>query len=116
MITIFHNNKCGKSRCALAALQEKNIEFQLVEYLKNTPSVSELKSIIQKLGIKPYDLIRSKEAIFIENFKGKTYSDDEWIRILHENPILIERPILIKGDKAVIARSDEKINEFLENN
>lgn len=113
MITIYHNNRCGKSRTALCILEEQGKPFKTVEYLKDVPSVEELKSIIKKLKIKPHDLIRTKEAVYVENYKGKTLSDDEWIQAMHEHPILIERPIVINGNKAVVARPPEKVNEVL---
>ncbi|HUM53226.1 MAG TPA: arsenate reductase (glutaredoxin) [Chitinophagales bacterium] len=113
MITIYHNNRCGKSRTALCILEEQGKPFKTVEYLKDVPSVEELKSIIKKLKIKPHNLVRTKEAVYIENYKGKTLSDDEWIQAMHEHPILIERPIVINGNKAVVARPPEKVNEVL---
>lgn len=113
MITIYHNNRCGKSRTALCILEEQGKPFKTVEYLKDVPTVEELKSIIKKLKIKPHDLIRTKESIYIENYKGKTLSDDAWIEAMHEHPILIERPIVINGNKAVVARPPEKVHEVL---
>jgi arsenate reductase len=113
MITIYHNNRCGKSRTALCILEEQGKPFKTVEYLKDVPTVEELKSIIKKLKIKPHDLIRTKESIYIENYKGKTLSDDAWIQAMHEHPILIERPIVVNGNKAVVARPPEKVNEVL---
>lgn len=113
MITIYHNNRCGKSRTALCILEEQGKPFKTVEYLKDVPTVEELKSIIKKLKIKPHDLIRTKEAVYIENYKGKTLSDDAWIEAMHEHPILIERPIVINGNKAVVARPPEKVHEVL---
>lgn len=113
MITIFHNTKCGKSRCAYNTLKEQSIDFQVIEYLKNPPNIEEIKTLLDKLRIKPIELIRTKEPIFIEKYKGKIFSDEEWIQIIHENPILIERPILVSDNFAIIARSDEKIQEFI---
>lgn len=113
MITIYHNNRCGKSRTALCILEEQGKPFKTVEYLKDVPTVEELKSITKKLKIKPHDLIRTKESIYIENYKGKTLSDDAWIEAMHEHPILIERPIVINGNKAVVARPPEKVHEVL---
>jgi len=113
MITIFHNNKCGKSRSAFNTLHEQSIDFQVVEYLKNPPNIEEIKTLLDKLSIKPIELIRTKEPIFIEKYKGKNFTDEEWINIMHENPILIERPILVSDNFAIIARSDEKIQEFI---
>jgi len=113
MITIYHNNRCGKSRSALSILQEKNIKFELVEYLKDIPTIDELTTIIKKLKIKPHDLIRTKEPVYIEKYKGKTLTDAQWIQAMHENPILIERPIVINGNKAVVARPPEKVLEII---
>lgn len=113
MLTIYHNNRCGKSRSALCILEDKNLDFKIVEYLKDVPTVDELKSIIKKLKIKPHDLIRIKEPIYLENYKGKTLSDDAWIEAMHKYPILIERPIVINGNKAVVSRPPEKVNEIL---
>ncbi|HMV16051.1 MAG TPA: arsenate reductase (glutaredoxin) [Chitinophagales bacterium] len=113
MITIYHNNRCGKSRSALCILEESHKPFTTVEYLKDTPSIEELKVILKKLQAKPHDIIRTKEAIYLEKYKGKNLSDEEWLQAMHENPILIERPIVINGDKAVVARPPEKVNEIL---
>lgn len=113
MITIYHNNRCGKSRSALSILEEKNIKFDVIEYLKDVPTVEALTTIIKKLKIKPHDLIRTKEAIYVEQFKGKTLTDAQWIEVMHQYPILIERPIVINGNKAVVARPPEKVHEVL---
>lgn len=113
MIKIYHNNRCSKSRCALTALEESGQEFEVINYLQSTPTADELREIIEKLGIKPHDLIRKGESVYILEFKGKDLSDEEWIAAMVENPILIERPILVSGDKAVIARPTERINEIL---
>ena len=105
----YHNPRCGKSRNALAILKEKGIEPQVVEYLKNPPSKAELTTIIKKLGIAPIDLIRKGERIFKENYKGKNLSDEAWIEAMVEHPILIERPIFINGNKAIIGRPPEDV-------
>lgn len=106
---IYHNNRCSKSRCAIDFLNEKGIDFTIVEYLKDVPTKKELEEIIQKLGIKPEELIRKGEDQFKENFKGKPLSDDEWIEAMLKFPKLIERPIVIRNNKAVIARPTERI-------
>lgn len=113
MITIYHNNRCGKSRCALELLEESGKKYEVVEYLKEVPSVEEFKSLIKKLKIRPHDLIRTKEAVYLEKYKGKNLTDEEWIKAMHENPILIERPIVVNGNKAVVARPPEKVREVL---
>ena len=108
MIQIYHNSRCTKSRECLAFLEESGQEYEIVKYLKEVPNFDELKLIINKLNIKPIELVRRKEKIWIENFKDKTISDDEIIQVLISNPILIERPIVVNGEKAAIARPLEK--------
>ncbi|HQG39223.1 MAG TPA: ArsC/Spx/MgsR family protein, partial [Chitinophagales bacterium] len=89
------------------------VPFKTVEYLKETPTIEELKSLLQKLKLKPHDIIRTNESVYVDNYKGKTFTDEEWIQILHEHPILIERPIVVNGNKAVVARPPEKVQEIL---
>lgn len=113
MITIYHNNRCTKSRCALDELEKSGKDFEVVYYLETTPNKSDLEEIIRKLGIKPLELIRKGEKVFTENYKGKILTDEEWIDAMVAHPILIERPIIISGDQAVIARPTEKIKEIL---
>ncbi len=113
MITIYHNNRCSKSRCALQELEKSGKEFEVVYYLDTPPNVAELTAIVSKLGIKPLALIRKGEQVFIDNYKGKTLTDAEWIEAMVKHPILIERPIVVSGDQAVIARPTEKIQEIL---
>lgn len=112
-ITVFHNSRCSKSRCALDFLNDKGVDFEVVEYLKDVPSKKELKALIGKLGIHPEDLIRKGEDEYKENFKGKKLTDDQWIDAMVKFPKLIERPIVIKGNKAIIARPTEKILDLL---
>ena len=113
MIRIYHNPRCRKSRETLGLVQEKVNEVEVIEYLKTPPTFEELKLIIAQLGIKPQDLIRKNEDVFKEKFKGSSFTDDQWIRILVENPKLIERPIVINGSKARVGRPPEKVLEIL---
>ena len=113
MIQIYHNSRCGKSRECLAFLEDSGQEFEVVKYLDVIPSFDELKFIIKKLNIKPIELVRRKEKIWIENFKGMVLTDDKIILIMISNPILIERPIVINGEKAVIARPLCKIKDII---
>lgn len=110
---VYHNSRCSKSRCAIDFLKEKGVEFSVVEYLKDIPSKKELTEIIKKLGIKPEELIRKGEDEYKEHFKGKSLSDEEWIEAMVKFPKLIERPIVIQNEKAVIARPTERILEIL---
>lgn len=113
MITIYHNPRCSKSREGVCFLEEKGIEFETFKYLDEKITKSELTAIIKKLNIKPIELVRTKETLWKENFKGKELSDDEIITAMIENPVLIERPIIINGDKAVIGRPIERILEVI---
>ncbi len=110
---IYHNPRCRKSRETLSLLEEKGQSPEIVLYLEDTPSVEELKSIILKLGITPFELIRKSESIFKEQYKGKELTDDQWIQVLIKHPKLIERPIVIKGKKAVIGRPPENVLELI---
>lgn len=112
MIKILHNPRCSKSRQTLGILQNNGIDFKIIEYLKDTPSKEELISILKMLNKTPFEIIRKGEAIFKENFKGKEFTDDEWIDILIENPKLIERPIVFDNKNAVIGRPPESVNEY----
>ena len=113
MIKIYHNNKCSKSRAALDVLKEGNEDFEIQEYLKNIPTKSELTNILKMLMLKPIELIRKNESIFREYYANKDMSDSEWIDVMIEHPILIERPIVVKDGKAAIGRPIDKIIELL---
>ncbi len=113
MIKIYHNPRCRKSRETLSMIRESGMEPEIIEYLKTPPSRNELKNMLEKMGMKPVDIIRKNEAIFKSNFKGKDFSDDEWLEILLENPKLIERPIVVKDDRVVLGRPPESVKKLL---
>ena len=113
MIKIYHNNRCRKSREGLNLLEESGKDFEIIKYLEAVPSKSELSQIIEMLGISPIELVRKNEAIWKESFKGKTLSDEQIIEAMVNNPKLIERPIVINGNKAVIGRPPSKIEEII---
>ncbi|MGB1210987.1 MAG: arsenate reductase (glutaredoxin) [Lacinutrix venerupis] len=113
MIKIYHNNRCSKSRSGLEILKNSGKDFQIVNYLENTPTKAELKSIINLLDIKPIDLVRKNEAIWKANYKNKELNDDIIINAMLENPKLIERPIVINDNKAVIGRPPENILDII---
>ncbi|MGB0897593.1 MAG: arsenate reductase (glutaredoxin) [Flavobacteriaceae bacterium] len=113
MIKIYHNNRCSKSRCALEILEKSGNEFQIIKYLENTPTKKELLEVIKLLGITPLELIRKNEAIWKENFKGKSLTNEALVDAMLQFPKLIERPIVIHNNKAVICRPPEKILEIL---
>ena len=108
-ITIYHNPRCGKSRGALAILGEHGIEPVIVEYLKNPPARDELRAILEKLRMKPEQIVRKGEEVYKDNFASMSLSDDQWLDALAKHPILIERPIVVKGNRAVIGRPPEKV-------
>jgi len=110
---IYYNPRCSKCRETYNLIKAKGKEAEIVDYLNNPPSVETLKDIINVLGIKPEELVRKKEKLFIENYKGKSFSDSQWLDILSQNPQLIERPIVIEGKKAIIGRPPEKVLELL---
>ncbi len=113
MLKILHNTRCRKSRETLAIIQESGSEVEIVEYLKDVPSADELRSILDMLALAPDQLLRKGESVFKENYKGKDLTDEEWIEAMVSNPVLIERPIVIKGDQAIIGRPPENVNELL---
>ena len=114
MTKIYHNSRCRKSREALEILRTKNIEFEIIEYLKDNLTKNQLKNLIKKLGIKPINLVRKNEQIWKENFKNKKLTSDEIIQILSDNPKLIERPIVELNDKAIIGRPPENVINLLQ--
>jgi arsenate reductase (glutaredoxin) len=111
--TIFHNPKCGKSRATLALLEESGATPRIVEYLKTPPTRGELKTILSRLGMKPEQLVRKGEDVYKAKFAGKTLTDAQWIDAMVENPILIERPIVVRGDRAVLGRPPENVKTLL---
>lgn len=109
---IYHNPRCMKSRQTLALIKEHNVEPEIIEYLKTPPTEAELRKILMKLNLHPQDIIRKGERLFKEKFKGMNFNEDEWVRILSENPVLIERPIVVRGNKAVIGRPPENVENL----
>ncbi|GAA0786531.1 arsenate reductase (glutaredoxin) [Marinobacterium sediminicola] len=113
-ITIYHNPRCSKSRETLKLLQERGIEPEIREYLKDVPSTEELKSVLSALGITARELLRSKEAEYKEaGLDDQSLSDEAVIKAMTEYPKLIERPIVINGDQARIGRPPESVLEIL---
>lgn len=112
--TIYHNPRCTKSRATLALLEQKGVTPKIVEYLQNPPTASELRDIVGKLGIEPSQLVRKGEDVYKARYAAKTLSDSEWIAAMVKDPILIERPIVVHGDRAVLGRPPEKVNALLD--
>lgn len=113
MITIYHNNRCRKSREGLEILESSGKPFEIRKYLEDVPTIKELEGLIDKLSIKPIELVRKNEAIWKDNYKSKELSDAQIIKAMAENPKLIERPIVINGNKAIIGRPPERIIEII---
>lgn len=113
-IVIYHNARCSKSRSACELVAARGIGATVIDYLKTPPSKEELRELLKKLGMKPAELVRRGEDVFKAHFAGKTLSDDEWLDALAAHPILIERPIMVRGEKAVIGRPPEKVLELLD--
>ena len=113
MIKILHNNRCSKSRCGLELLENSGKPFEIIKYIEDTLSTNELKDIVRLLGIKPINLVRKNEAIWKTEFKNKPLTDDQIIDAMIKNPKLIERPIVINGNKAVIGRPTESILDII---
>ena len=114
MLKVYFKPNCATCITALQLIkQNSDDELETVEYLVETPSSKELKEIIKMLGIKPEQLVRKKETLYKEKYEGKKITGAQWIKILSENPILIERPIIVNGDKAIIGRPVESIISFL---
>jgi|TARA_B110000093_G_C12629812_1_gene269724 arsenate reductase len=113
MIQIYHNPRCRKSREGLEILKNSNQEFTIKDYLKDPPTIAELNELIQRLDISPIQLIRKGEAVWKENFKGKSLSDQQIFEAMVKHPKLIERPIVVNGNKAVIGRPPTIIKEII---
>ena len=111
--TIYHNPRCRKSREGLEYLKSKSFEVEIIEYLKNPLSISELENLIELLGIEPKQLVRTNEVIWKENFNGSEHSKNQIISILADNPKLIERPIISNGKSAIVGRPLENLIDFL---
>ncbi len=114
-ISIYHNPRCSKSRQTLALLADQGVTPKIIEYLKTPPSVKELDTILQALGKEPLEVMRTKEATFkdLDLSKQDERSRQEWIKLMVEHPVLIERPIVINGKKAALGRPPEEILKIL---
>jgi arsenate reductase (glutaredoxin) len=112
-LTIYHNPACTKSRETLALIRSRGHEPRVVEYLKTPPSEAELTAIVRKLGIEPLELVRRNEQVFRDKYAGKTLAPKEWIKAMIRDPILIQRPIVVRGDEAAIGRPPEDVQRLL---
>lgn len=113
MIQIIHNPRCSKSRDGLSYLQQHNIEHEIIAYLDKPLTEVQIKELLIKLEIPPIELIRKNEALWKEQYKNETLSDEALIQLLAKFPKLIERPIFINKNKAIIGRPTENIEKIL---
>jgi arsenate reductase (glutaredoxin) len=113
-VTIYHNPRCSKSRETLALLQGRAIEPHVIEYLKTPPTAAELRAVVGKLGIRPEQLVRKGEEIYRSKYAGKSLNDAQWIDAMVRDPVLIERPIVVRGARAVIGRPPDKVLALLD--
>jgi arsenate reductase len=112
-VTLYHNPACSKSRETLALIQASGVATRVIEYLKTPPGEAEIAEIVRKLGIAPAELVRTGERVFKEKYSGRTLTDKEWIQALAADPILLQRPIVVRGDTAVIGRPPENAKRLL---
>lgn len=110
---IYHNPRCRKSREGIKYLESKKINFEVIDYIKNNLSSKQIRNILKKLQLKPIELVRKNEAIWKKKYKAKDFTDDQLIKILSNEPKLIERPIIVSEKLAVIGRPAENIDKLL---
>lgn len=112
MLKIYHNNRCKKSRAGLQFLTDRELEPEIIEYLKTPLTEKELKKLLMKLNKTAFEMIRTQEAIYKSNFKGKNFTNDEWVKIIIENPKLLKRPIVETNKAAVWGDPAEEIKKL----
>lgn len=110
MIIIYHNPRCKKSRAGLARLEEKGEPYEIKNYIREGISIETLNDILMKMNVRPHEIVRTQEADYKSKFKGKNFTDEEWVKIMHENPHLIRRPIVSRKHKAVWADPPENMD------
>ncbi len=113
-LTIYHNPRCGKSRAALTLLQERNVPLEIIEYLKNPPTRAELATLRRKLGRPAGEWVRKGEPEFREAGLDAKSPEDKILDAMAKHPILIERPIVVSGQRAIVGRPPEQVLELLE--
>jgi len=112
-VRIYHNQRCSKSRAACQLIAERGVTAEIIDYLATPPSREDLRAMLKMLGMRPSELLRRGEAVFKEIYAGRSLSDEESLDALVAHPILIERPIVVRGDRAVLGRSPERVLELL---
>lgn len=112
-IVIYHNPRCSKSRAALELLRERGVEPRVIEYLKTPPSREELRALLDRLGVPAEALVRKGEDAYKAHFAGKAMGEAQWIDAMVEHPVLIERPVVVRGNRATVGRPPEKVLDLL---
>ena len=112
-VRIYHNARCSKSRSACALLEARGVQLDIVEYLKTPPSRAELVAVLKKLGLAAEDIVRKGEDIYKSEYQGRELNEEQWLDAFVKHPILIERPIVVRGERAVVARPPERVLELL---
>jgi arsenate reductase len=113
MLKIYHNPRCMKSRAGFEYLKSKTSNFEVVDYLKTGLKKADIKEILLKTNLKPLDLVLKQEELYKKELKGRSFTDEEWIRIICESPKLLQRPIVVAKHKAVLGDPAEKIDEVM---
>ncbi len=111
-LRIYHNARCSKSRSACALVAEEGLAVEVIPYLEVPLTASELRELLRKLGMRPSELLRRGEAVFTEQFGDRELTEEEAFAALLAHPILMERPIAVRGDRAVVARPPERVKEL----
>ncbi|MDR2236176.1 MAG: arsenate reductase (glutaredoxin) [Chryseobacterium sp.] len=114
LVKVLHNGDCSKSNAVLEYLDENGVPFEIINIIEDPLSIMELRTVLKKLNQTVFHLIRKTDKLYLENFAGKDYSEEEWLKILVENPSLIQRPILVKGSVAMLGRPIENVKFFIE--
>ena len=114
LVKVLHNGNCSKSNAVLEYLDENGVPFEIINIMEDPLSILEIKTVLKKLNQSVFHIIRKTEKLYLEKFAGKNYSEDDWVKILSENPSLIQRPILIKGSVAMLGRPLENVKFFIE--
>lgn len=112
-LRLYHNARCSKSRGACSLLEERGVLVEIVDYLKTPPTKEELRGLCTKLGLAPSELVRRGEELFNVQFSGQTLTEEQWLEALATHPILLERPILVRGNRAVLGRPPERVLDLL---
>lgn len=114
VVKVLHNRNCSKSNAVLEYLDENGVPFEIINIVEDPLSELEIKTVLKKLNQNVFHIIRKNEKLYVEKYAGKNLSEDEWIKILAENPSLIQRPIIIKGPVAMLGRPVENVKYFID--